>query len=298
MTCVAPTHTGGMQRVTTYSNAGLTFDVIDEGPVDGPVAVLLHGFPQRAASWNEVAIRLHGRGIRTVAPDQRGYSPRARPRRRTAYRMENLVSDVAALIRTLDVGPVHLVGHDWGAAVAWPTAAAHPELVRSLTAVSVTHPAAFMRSMVGSQVLRSWYMGFFQLPWVPERVLGEEVGARLALGRAGMTPEMVETFRTDIVEYGALRGGLNWYRALPFTHPRMARGRVVAPTTQVWSDGDVALGRRGVELAERHVDGPFELQVLTGVSHWIPDEAPDVLAEIVCERIDSAENKGFQPRGH
>ncbi|WP_067436290.1 alpha/beta fold hydrolase [Nocardioides jensenii] len=287
-----------MQRVRTFSNAGLTFDVIDEGPIDGPVAVLLHGFPQRASSWNAVASRLHGQGIRTVAPDQRGYSPRARPHRRAAYRMENLVADVETLIRTLDVGPVHLVGHDWGSAVAWTTAVAHPELVRSLTAVSVTHPAAFLRSMVGTQVLRSWYMGFFQLPWLPERVLADPAGARRALGRTGMTREMVETFGSDIVEYGALRGSLNWYRALPFTHPRVLRGRVAAPTTLVWSDGDVAAGRRGVELAERHVAGPFELQVLTGISHWIPDEAPDVLAEIVCERIDAAENKRFVPPGH
>lgn len=287
-----------MSRVSAFSNAGLTFDVIDEGPIDGPVAVMLHGFPQRASSWNPVASRLHGHGIRTVAPDQRGYSPRARPHRRSAYRMENLVADVVALIRTLDVGPVHLVGHDWGAGVAWPTTIGHPHLVRSLTAVSVTHPAAFMRSMLGTQALRSWYMAAFQLPWLPERLLSTPQGARRMFGAAGMTRDMVETYHRDIVEYGALRGGLNWYRALPFAHPRVMRGRVRVPTTLVWSDGDVALGRRGIELAEGHVEADFDLQVLAGVSHWIPAEAPDVLAEIVCERINAAENGLIGPFGH
>lgn len=285
-------------RLSTFRNAGLNFDVIDDGPLDGPVAVLLHGFPQRAASWHPVASRMHGHGIRTIAPDQRGYSPGARPRRRSAYRMENLVADTVALIEALDVGPVHLVGHDWGAAVAWPTAIGHPDLVRSLTAVSVTHPAAFMRSMLGSQALRSWYFGFFQLPWLPERLLSSPDGARRMFGSSGMSEEMLETYRRDIVDYGALRGALHWYRALPFASHRVLRGQVTVPTTQVWSDQDVALGRRGVELAERHVEADFELQVLTGVSHWIPDEVPDVLAEIVCDRINAAENGWIDRSGH
>src|SRR3546814_17021021 len=111
-------------RVRTFTNAGLTFDVIDEGPIDGPIAVLLHGFPQRAASWNEVARRLHGQGIRTLAPDQRGYSPGARPRRRAAYRTSHPAADVVALIEQVRA-PGHpararapLVGHHGGAWVA------------------------------------------------------------------------------------------------------------------------------------------------------------------------------------
>lgn len=279
-------------RLTTFSNAGLTFDVIDEGPIDGPVAVLLHGFPQRASSWNAVARMLHGQGIRTVAPDQRGYSPRARPRGRTAYRLGDLASDVTQLIDTLDVGPVHLVGHDWGAVVAW-SVATDPARVRTLTAVSVGHPTAFLRSMLGSQIAKSWYMGAFQLPVLPERLLSDPRRSGRFLGGAGMTREMTAAYQEEIVEYGALPGALNWYRALPLTNPRAARGgRVRVPTSMVWSDGDVALGRRGIDLTEDYVEAPYSLHVLGGVSHWIPDEAPDVLAEIVCERIDAAEDGG------
>src|SRR3546814_4608747 len=148
-------------RVRTFTNAGLTFDVIDEGPIDGPIAVLLHGFPQRAASWNEVARRLHGQGIRTIAPDQRGYSPGARPRRRAAYRLSNLAADVVALIEQVrepghpERDRVHLVGHDWGSVVAW-TVAASPDLVATLPVVSVGDPAAFLSSMAGTQFLKHW----------------------------------------------------------------------------------------------------------------------------------------------
>lgn len=272
-------------RLATFSNAGFTFDVIDQGPLDGPVAVLLHGFPQRASSWQGVAERLNERGIRTVAPDQRGYSPRARPHRRTAYRIGELAGDISALIDTLDAGPVHLVGHDWGAVVAW-TVATDTEPVRSLTAVSVGHPAAFLRSMLGSQILKSWYIGMFQVPGLPERLLSDPVRGGRMLGGAGMTRAMTATFQRDIVEYGALPGALNWYRALPFSG--LALGRVRVPTSMVWSDGDTALGRKGAELSERFVDAPYSLHVLDGLSHWIPDEAPDVLAEIVGERIDAA----------
>lgn len=276
-----------LARLTSYEHDGLTFDVRDSGPIDGEVVLLLHGFPQRASSWDRVADLLHGRGYRTIAPDQRGYSPGARPSRRRDYTLDKLVGDVVTLVRAVDAGPVHLVGHDWGAVVAWPVAAEHPDLVASLTTVSVPHPAAYLRSMLGRQLLRSWYIGAFQLPAVPERILADPARSAKALRGMGMTREMVDIFREEIVEHGALTGGLNWYRALPLSHPRLTRGRVRVPTTHVWSDGDAALDRRGAELAERYVDAPYELVVLEGVSHWIPDEVPEVLAEIVCERAVS-----------
>ncbi len=290
-------------RIRSFTKAGLTFDVIDEGPIDGPIAVLLHGFPQRASSWNQVARHLHGQGIRTVAPDQRGYGPGARPRRRTASRLANLAAEATALIELVrDPGHrererVHVVGHDWGAVVAW-TVAERDDLVASLTAVSVGHPAAFLASMAGSQVVKSWYIGLFQVPGLPERLLSDPGRAHHMLASTGMTREMLQTYHQEIVEYGALRGGLQWYRALPYASPRVTRSRIKVPTTMVWSDGDSALGRRGAELSERFVAAPFELQVLEGVSHWIPDEAPEVLAEIVCERIGTAGNGTSRARGH
>jgi pimeloyl-ACP methyl ester carboxylesterase len=280
-------------RLTQFENDGLTFDVLDAGPEDGEVVVLLHGFPERAACWDAVAARLHAEGYRTLAPDQRGYSPRARPKGRRAYAVPHLVGDVEALLAAATAagarpGPVHLVGHDWGAIVAWATAAQRPHLVRSLVTVSVAHPAAFMGAMVRSnQVLRSWYVGFFQLPLLPERVVGRSLGERL-MRHTGMTDAEVATFQRDVVEYGALPGGIAWYRALPFVPRGWIGRRVTVPTSHVWSEGDVALARVGSERTERYVDAPYSLHVLPG-SHWLPEQQPDALADIVLERARSVE---------
>lgn len=279
-------------RLTSYTHDGLVFDVADTGPLDGEVVVLLHGFPQTSTSWAAVAEGLHARGFRTLAPDQRGYSPGARPRGRFAYRMSALVGDTVALldrIGELDGAdrPVHLVGHDWGAAVAWSVAAARPDLVRTLTTVSVPHPAAFLRSMVTSpQAALSWYMAVFQLPALPEWALRRQRLGDRFVRHAGMTPEQAATTRREVIESGALTGALNWYRAMPFSSPS-SLGKVTVPTTHLWSDGDVALHRRGAETTRRWVTTDFDLVVLPGVSHWIPEEAPDAVIEAVSARAGS-----------
>ena len=276
-------------RLDHFSNGGLTFDLVDSGPLDGVPVVLLHGFPERASSWNEVSAHLHELGYRTFAPDQRGYSEGARPRGRVAYRMSKLVGDTVALIATIDAGPVHLVGHDWGATVAWSTAAEHSDLVRSLTTASVPHNAAFFRSMLSSrQVFLSYYMGLFQLPAVPELVFKRRPEAmKKRLMDSGMTEAMVRRFQSEIVDSGALSGALNWYRALYLAKPTTVLRKVAVPTTHVWSDGDKSLTRQGAELTERYVTGPYDLCVMTGVSHWIADEVPDELAAIIHARIQS-----------
>ena len=276
-------------HLTTYTHDGLQFDVLDGGTLDGPPVVLLHGFPQRASSWDAVAARLHEQGFRTLAPDQRGYSPGARPSGRRAYAVPHLVGDAAALIDAAGRGPVHLVGHDWGAVVAWTLAAQRPELVRTLTTVSVPHPQAFARSMLrGRQLLRSWYFLPFNVPGLVEQV-ADRAPRRFAamLEGAGMSPAMADDVRTGIVEYGALPGALSWYRALPLSRPAGV-GRVRVPTTHVWSTGDTALDRSGAELTAAWVDAPYRLEVLDGVSHWIPEQAPDALAAIIAARAASA----------
>jgi len=272
------------ERVSQFSNGDLTFDVIDSGPIDGTPVVLLHGFPQRASCWAAVSEHLHERGLRTYAPDQRGYSPGARPRTRWGYRGTQLRNDIFTLLSAIG-SPVHLVGHDFGAAMAWSVAGHSPERITSLTAVSVPHPGAFVRSMfTSSQALKSFYIGAFQLPVLPELTLKHGPAASW-LRNSGMTREMVETFKTDIVEYGALSGGIGWYRALPFAPPSEFSGKITVPTTFVWSDGDVALGRKGAELTERYMAGPYEFEVYEGASHWIPDELPERLGQSIAKRI-------------
>lgn len=298
-----------MRSEITFTRGPLRFRAVVDGPEDGEPVVLLHGFPQRVSSWDAVAPLLHEAGFRTIALDQRGYCATARPRGRRAYRLSELVNDVVALLDAMaasesgpakdsqpatdtvsasESGPAsaHIVGHDWGAAVAWALAAAHPERVRSLTAVSVPHLAAFTKSMVTSdQLLRSWYIGLFQLPVVPERLLTSR-GAFIerALAGMGMSRAMIERFHSEMADDGAVPGGLGWYRALPFASPKGSTGRVRVPTTFVWSDDDAALGRRGAELTGRFVDADYLFVELPGVSHWIPEERPTELADAIIAR--------------
>ena len=274
-------------RIATYTHDGLVFDVRDDGPLEGPVVVLLHGFPQTSTSWRAVVPHLHAAGLRTLAPDQRGYSPGARPPRRRDYRLDHLVGDVAALVDAAGQESVHLVGHDWGAAVAWSLAASRPEVVRTLTAVSVPHPRAMAQALrTPDQARRSWYLGMFQLPLVPEQVLSSPLGDRF-LASSGMTPELVGRYREEIVRGGALPHALGWYRAIPLSSPGGLGRRVRVPTTHVWSDHDTALGRRGADLTASHVLADYRLEVYEGVSHWIPDEQPERLAESVLRRVRS-----------
>ncbi|MCQ4122062.1 alpha/beta fold hydrolase [Rhodococcus tibetensis] len=272
----------GHERVTTFTRDGLTFDVRDEGPIDGLPVVLLHGFPQDSRSWNKVAPLLHRRGVRTLAPDQRGYSPGARPRARWAYRMSELQKDIAALIEQAGLGPVHLVGHDWGAAVAWGLATSQPELVRTLTALSVPHPAAFGRAVLTSrQLLKSWYMVAFQLPWIPERVIAPDGPAYRVLLASGQSADEAKRDLEPMRDRSRAQGALNWYRAIPFASPGSLTDKVRVPTLFVWSDGDTAIGPVGPKLTAQFVDAPYTFEVLHGVSHWIPDEAPERVAELL-----------------
>jgi pimeloyl-ACP methyl ester carboxylesterase len=278
-----------LPRLTTFEHDQLRFLVTDTGPATGPPVVLLHGFPQRSTCWFDVTDALHGFGYRTLAPDQRGYSPQARPRSRGSYRLSKLVSDVVALIE-LAGSPVHLVGHDWGAVVAWAVAAGHPDLVRSLVTVSAPHPRAYLRALVTStQAPRSLYGVAFQLPFLPEAVAASTSLVEQVLRRSGMPEHALLRFRQEIVADGAFGPALGWYRAVPLSGG-WPTGSVRVPTTHVWSDGDQALSRTGAQRSGDHVTAPYRLEILTGVSHWIPDEVPAQLAELVHQRARSVDD--------
>jgi pimeloyl-ACP methyl ester carboxylesterase len=274
-----------------FTRDGLTFDVVDAGPADGEVIVLLHGFPETSASWERVIPGLVGAGYRVLAPDQRGYSPGARPRGRRAYVVAELAADVMALADQAGAERFHLVGHDWGGAVAWAVATDHADRLRTLAVLSTPHPQAMVRSFTRStQGLRSWYMGFFQLPGVPERMMLARDGRafRRSLTRGGLPSDLVERYYEKLRQPGAMTAALNWYRAIPF-QTRSARrpDKVTVPTLYVWSTGDFALGRAAADLTGRYVSGPYQFEVLEGVSHWIPEEAPDDVVRLVLEHMDA-----------
>jgi pimeloyl-ACP methyl ester carboxylesterase len=270
------------ERIARYTHDGLEFDVLDQGPLDGPIVLLLHGFPERAASWSAVMDQLSEAGFRAIAPDQRGYSPGARPKRRRDYRVGALVDDVIALIDTIGA-PVHLVGHDWGANIAWVTAGRRPDLMLSLTAFSVPHPGSFMTALLTSrQIIHSWYFAFFQLPILPEKWMTRP-GQRAEkwYEKSGMNADDLERTRTDVVDYGALPFAVTWYRGLPFSNPGIGRLRITVPTSMVWSDGDTFIGRSAIERAQQYVDARYTLTVLAGVTHWIPTQAPTAAAQAI-----------------
>jgi pimeloyl-ACP methyl ester carboxylesterase len=273
-----------------FSRAGLTFDVRDGGPPDGEPVVLLHGFPQDSSAFDRMAPLLHDAGLRTLAPDQRGYSPGARPRGRSAYRMREVVDDVLALLDAAGLGSAHVVGHDWGGLVGWALGAWHPERVRTLTALSVPHPAALGRAVLTSdQGLRSTYVAAFQVPVLPERLLLARDGEllRRLLESSGVPGDAAARYVARMREPGALSAALAWYRAIPLA-VRDTVGRVTVPTLHVWSTGDVALGRAATERTRDHVDAPYRLEVLEGVPHWIPELAAERTAELVAAHTRTA----------
>ncbi|HMC05511.1 MAG TPA: alpha/beta fold hydrolase [Actinomycetota bacterium] len=270
-----------------FTRNGLIFDVIDVGPPEAEAVVLLHGYPQSSASWRSVVPGLVAAGYRALAPDQRGYSPRARPVGRRAYVMTELVADVLALADQAGVERFHLVGHDWGGAVAWALGTDHPDRLRTLTVLSTPHPGAFLRSAVTSgQALRSWYMGLFQIPRLPEwlTLAGDGRVALSSMRRTGLSEDRAREYLERMREPGALTGALNWYRAIPLETAGIREAPpVTVPTLYVWSTGDVALGRKAAELTARHVSAPYRLEILDGVSHWIPEEAPDAVVRLVLD---------------
>jgi len=269
----------------------LTFDVRVDGPSDGPPILLLHGFPETSLSWAAVTPMLATAGLRVYAPDQLGYSPGARPDEVDAYSLPNLAQVTADLMTALDLPRAHVVGHDWGANVAWALAAWHPDRVRTLTAVSVPHPAAYTAAFRADpeQKERSAYIRLFWQAGKAEEVLLADDARRLRrmLGteaETGVPKEAVDEYVAVLSAPGALTAALNWYRA-------MSSGakvdRVGVPTTYVWSDGDVAIGRTAAEACGEFVTGDYRFVELRGVTHWIPEQAPGQLATAILARITS-----------
>jgi pimeloyl-ACP methyl ester carboxylesterase len=274
--------------MTTVRARGLSFDVVAGGPADGPAVLLLHGFPQHSGEWELVTPALHRAGLRTYALDQRGYSPGARPAEVSEYDMRECVADAVAVLDALGVDKAHVVGHDWGAIVGWHLAARWPERLRTLTAVSVPHPAAFVAALKedADQRRRSAYITLLRRPYVAEVALLAADGAWLRKALRGVPDDRVERYVAPLREPGALTGALNWYRAMD-RDELGGLAPVAVPTTYVWSERDGAVGRTAALGCSAHVTGDYRFVPLTGVSHWVPDEAPDAVVAAVLDRLGS-----------
>jgi pimeloyl-ACP methyl ester carboxylesterase len=277
-----------------FTSAAFTFEVTDTPAArgDGPhgTAILLHGFPQDRHCWDPVTSALAEGGYRVLAPDLRGYSPGARPAARSAYRNSQLAADVLALADAAGAERFHLAGHDWGAALAWYVAGRHPGRVTSLAALSVPHPQAFARALItGDQAARSWYMAADQLPWLPERVLGRRGGRafRDTLVRAGLDPASADRYAARARDPAALRGPLNWYRAMPFSL-REPAGPIQVPTMYAWGTCDRFISRAAAQRCGHYVTGPYRFTELHGASHWLPEQAAGPVAALLAEHFAAA----------
>ncbi|MBK5306479.1 MAG: alpha/beta hydrolase [Frankiaceae bacterium] len=266
---------------------GLVFDALTDGPADGRLVVLLHGFPQTSWSWRHVIGVLAAAGYRVVAPDQRGYSPGARPEGVPAYAMPHLVADVVGMLDALGAERADVVGHDWGAAVAWQLADRHPSRVRTVTAVSVPHPLAFVEALRtdDDQRQRSQYMRLFQVEGKAEEVLlrDGDGGLRTFFGGAEATAD-VDRYVALMQQPGVLTTCLSWYRAQDLEDVK-GMGPTTVPTLYVWSDNDLALGPVAAHATAGFVTAPYRFEVLHGVSHWIPEEAHGELSTWLLEHL-------------
>jgi pimeloyl-ACP methyl ester carboxylesterase len=264
-----PTRPGG-----GASGAGTVRAVeLQAGPDGGEVVLLLHGFPQVAACWRSQVESLAHAGFRAVAPTQRGYDPSHRPAEVEAYHARHLVADVLALADRLGAARFHLVGHDWGAAVAWQVAARHGDRLLSLTAVSVPHPLAYTAALTergGEQASRSTYMREYRdVIGSAQRLLADDA-ALLRAAYDGLPPDAASRYVDVLSAPGALEAALSWYAA---TDAWLVRdlGEITVPTLFVWGEEDPAVGRAAAERCGDHVAGPYRFVPLPGAGHWIPE---------------------------
>lgn len=266
------------------------FDARVAGPETGPLVLLLHGFPQSSFEWRAQMPVLAEAGFRVVAPNQRGYSPGARPSDVESYVIPELVSDVVGIADALGVERFHLVGHDWGAAVAWFTALSHPERVESLVAVSVPHPVAFQQALQhpnGEQARMSSYMELFRSEGAEQQLLANDAaGLRMIYAGGELAPEEIDHYVDVLGTPEALGAALNWYRAMNLPYSTGELTPIRMPTLYVWSTGDMALGRTGAEMTADFVEGSYRFEVLEGVSHWVPEQAAEALNELLREHFE------------
>ena len=270
---------------TTVEHDGLVFDVLLAGPDDGIPVVLLHGFPQTSLSWAAVVDRLDGAGLRLVVPDQRGYSPGARPTDIRAYGVDRLVGDVLAVADALAGPRFHLVGHDWGASLAWHLAAHQPERVATLTALSVPHLAAFGWALAHDpeQQALSAYLTEFRRPGKVEAELLADDAHRLREIYDGVVPDADVEAYVALLRGGALTPALAWYRAMG--RELAATPPVRVPTTYLWGERDRATSTAAAHRCGDFVEADYRFVALPGRTHWLPDEVPDEVAAAVLARV-------------
>ena len=271
----------------TVRSGELTLRVADHGPPDGDVVLLLHGWPDSAFLWRHQVPVLVDAGYRVLAPDQRGFGESSRPSEVSDYHLLFAIQDALAVLDDASVETAHVVGHDWGAAVAWGLAGGTPDRVSSLTAISVGHPGAFGAAGL-AQREKSWYMLLFQFEGVAERWLSDDdwAGLRAFTRDATDLPRWIE----DLSRPGALTASLNWYRAtLPpeslFLGGESPLPPVAVPALGIWGSEDFALTEAQMAGSGDWATGEWRYERVEGIGHWLPVDAPDRVNRLLLEWV-------------
>jgi len=248
--------------------------------VSGEPVILLHGFPETSIMWANLMERLADEGYRCFAPDQRGYSPNARPEGVQKYNYQELTSDIVALADMLGFKRFHLVGHDWGSVIGWIVVSLYSERVHSWTAMSVPHMDAFSSALADDpdQQQRSQYIAFFNAPEKPEKWFSDNNMELLRALWSSMPKEQVKEYISVFSQPGALTAALNWYRANSFELKEGYQGEMVGPVSHpaqlIWGNQDIAIGRVAVQRTDQYMKGPYRLVELNA-GHWLIQEEPD-----------------------
>jgi len=269
----------GPIEIKTISANGYIFKVRCLGSPDLPAIIFLHGWPETSFMWEAAMQHFHKLGFYCIAPDQRGYSSGARPKSIKSYFIDHLIEDVRSLSNKLGLERFHLVAHDWGAEVGWKYIETYPEAIISFNALAVPHGSAFRKAIEADKTQRkkSWYMGFFQIPGIPEWSLKSANFKRLRSVWTHQSEEEVEEYIEHFKEKGALTASINWYRANInfFKQPKSNRIRqkYTGPVMLIYGNQDVAVTKTAVEFNEKDA------------SHWLIQEKPDEVLQLLQEHI-------------
>lgn len=271
------------------STNGISLHVVREGSSDAPLLILLHGFPEFWYGWRKQIPYFSGRGFQVWAPDQRGYNLSDKPSGISAYQIDQLALDVIGLIDAAGEEAAYVVGHDWGAAVAWWLAARHPGRVRAMTVINVPHPVVMRRYLTCSirQLMKSWYIFFFQLPWLPETLTKGQnwkLAVRALQGTSlpgTFTGEDLDRYRAAWSQPGAYTAMLNWYRALlQKPSPPLKDARITVPTLLLWGAQDrfldARMARESISLCDEG-----RLVMFENATHWVQHEEAHTVNQLI-----------------
>ena len=273
---------------------GIRLHIVQAGPKSGAPVILLHGFPEFWYGWRKQIPALVEAGCRVIIPDQRGYNLSDKPPGIKAYNMHELVNDVIGLIDALDYQKVNLVGHDWGAAVAWMLGIWNPERLHRLGIINVPHPSVMKRFLLRDleQIRRSWYIFFFQLPWLPEAGMQANNwrGAERAMRGSGkihtFANEDIEKYKEAWSQPAAMTAMINWYRAAVRYQPRTTNDmRVKVPTLMMWGMKDFALSHRMARPSMDFCDDS-QLVFFPDATHWVQLEAAPEVNELLIKLVN------------